>query len=182
MTDLGKRRRRQSWWSRRPISIKAALIIAAGGVVAALVYGLPAALLTRSATQRPPIQRSTPSEPVVTLRSPAAGTDVSRSKGFIASGEARSLGLDTVWILDSHGSFTVDSKAKIVAGKWSAPDRALGDSSQHLPFGLTLAAVLADPRCASRLEQVLFSTNDYIARLPAGCSVFAQVNVRVALP
>jgi hypothetical protein len=51
--------RRQSWWSRQPTAVKAAVITAVGVVIAALVGGLPAALLSSHSSPAP--QPSPPS-------------------------------------------------------------------------------------------------------------------------
>lgn len=120
--------------------------------------------------------------PTASLGFPTSKAKVSKEHGFIATGQAKSLGVYTIWILDSHGSYTVDSEAQLAGTKWSAPDFPIGDSSQHPPFNLTLAAVLANQTCANKLYTVLHSNNDYLSQLPSGCTVFTQVNVTVAYP
>jgi hypothetical protein len=117
-----------------------------------------------------------------TLSYPSDGTKVSRQRGFIATGAAASLGPYTVWILDYDGGYTVDQEAKIVAGQWSATDQPLGDSSDHLPYDLTMVVALANPHCAARLTQIGSTRNDYTQSLPDGCRIVGQVTVNVSKP
>src|SRR5262249_32209118 len=115
---------------------------------------------TASPVQSTPLARSVGTASA-TLKTPTKGTKVSRSKGFTATGTASSLGSDTVWILDYDGGYTVDQEAKVNGGQWSAADYPLGDPSDHLPFPLTMKAVLANPHCATRLNKLSSSKNDY---------------------
>lgn len=119
---------------------------------------------------------------LATLQYPHNGTNVSRSQGFVARGTALHLGTTTIWILDHSGGYTVDQKALISAGSWSATDQPLGDSSNHLPFNLNMVAVFADTTCAQRLKHVISTSNDYMNHLPAGCQIFGQVTVNVSRP
>jgi hypothetical protein len=114
------------------------------------------------------------------LTSPSNGTRVSKSRGFTASGTTAYLGSDTIWILDSDGGYTVDQQAVVSGGRWSAVDQPLGDSSDHLPFDLTMVAVLANPPCAAKLTRIGDTNNDFIAQLPPGCNLFGRVMVDVA--
>jgi hypothetical protein len=119
-----------------------------------------------------------------TLTYPADGLQVSRSQGFVASGAAPSgLWPDTIWVLDHGTEYIVDTEAAIRAGKWSAPDRPLGDSSNSLPYDITMVAVLANPACTSRLSQLDRTiAGDHIPQLPPGCRQFGQVRVSVSKP
>jgi hypothetical protein len=66
---------RRSWWSHQPVGVKAAIITAVGAVIAALVVGLPAALLAShsgggpqdghasAAPSSPPVTASTDLKP-----------------------------------------------------------------------------------------------------------------------
>jgi hypothetical protein len=118
--------------------------------------------------------------PFAILQYPHNGTNVSKSQGFIARGPASYLGVTTIWILDHSGGYTVDQKALISAGSWSATDQPLGDSSNHLPFNLNMVAVFANTTCAQRLKHVMSTSNDYMNHLPAGCQIFGQVTVNVS--
>jgi hypothetical protein len=120
--------------------------------------------------------------PVAALTSPVDGAQVSRANGFTARGTESSLGSDTIWILDYDGGYTVDQNAVVTGGRWSASDYPLGDSSNHLPYNLTIVAALADPACATKLTKTNETNNDYLAQLPAGCAVFGQVTVDVTRP
>src|SRR6266851_3023477 len=134
----------------------------------------PVSSIAPSASPLPSIDAAS-----ATLESPKSHTSVSRSQGFIATGRAASLGPDTVWILDFDGGYTVDEEATVVSGSWSAVDQQLGDSSDHLPFYLTMRAVLANTQCAGMLTQVESTSNDYTQNLPAGCKVIGQTTVKV---
>jgi hypothetical protein len=122
------------------------------------------------------------SPPTVTLVYPTNGTSVSRSQGFIATGSSGSLGPNTIWILDSDSGYFVDEESATASGQWSATDKPLGDSSDHLPFDLTMIVVLANPHCALILDSVNATANDYIQNLPRGCKQVGQVTVNVAKP
>ena len=128
------------------------------------------------------ISVSAHSRPSAKLLEPLDGTQVSRSRGFTASGSAVSLGSETIWILDYDGGYTVDQEAAVAGGHWSATDSPLGDSSNHLPYGLTMVAALADPACASKFTRLNEGNNDYISKLPVGCKLFGEVTVDVAKP
>jgi hypothetical protein len=123
-----------------------------------------------------------PTMPVGTLTSPVDGARVSRFNGFTARGTVSSLGSNTIWILDYDGGYTVDQKAVVAGGHWSASDHPLGDSSNHLPYNLTMVAALANPTCAAKLTKTNETSNDYLNQLPAGCKLFGQVTVNVARP
>jgi hypothetical protein len=116
------------------------------------------------------------------LTGPTDGTQVSRSQGFTASGVEASLGAYTIWILDYDGGYTVDQEAAVAGGRWSAIDQPLGDSSNRLPYSLTMVAALANPSCAATLAKLNEGNNDYSAQLPAGCRLFGQVIVDVTRP
>jgi hypothetical protein len=74
----------------------------------------------------------------------------------------------------------VDQKAVTTGGRWSAIDQPLGNSSNRLPYSLTMVAALANPSCASTLTKLNKSPNsDYTVQLPAGCKLFGQVTVDV---
>lgn len=120
--------------------------------------------------------------PIVTLTSPTHGQSVSRSKGFAASGEALSLGSGTVWILDYDGGYTVDQEGTVASGLWSAVDQPLGDSSDSLPYYLTMRVVIANPACAAILQKTNETTQDYLTQLPAGCKYVTGVTVHVTTP
>jgi hypothetical protein len=120
--------------------------------------------------------------PVVTLSSPITGTNVSRSQGFIATGRAESLGTYTVWILDYDGGYTVDQEATLASGQWSAVDKPLGDTSDHLPYYLTMRVIIGNHKCAARLQQVSSTNNDYIPQLPDGCKYVSGTTVHVTKP
>ena len=93
-----------------------------------------------------------------------------------------SLGKETIWIVDYDGGYTVDEQATITSGKWSAFDGPLGDSTDKLPFSLTMKAILATPGCADRLAKIQSTDSDYVAALPAGCVPFGTVTVNVSKP
>ncbi len=118
------------------------------------------------------------------LTYPTNGQVVSRSSGFVASGPAPSaLYPETIWILDHGIEYLVDTEATVSAGRWSAPDYPLGDSSNGLPYDITMVAVLATPNCASQLSALDHTHNgDHTKYLPAGCTQFGQVTVNVAQP
>jgi len=138
---------------------------------------------TASTTTPAPIAGSpSPGKLIAALTSPADGTKVSRSQGFTAHGTASPVGTDTIWILDYSGGYTVDQKAVLINGRWSALDQPLGGSSDRLPYSLTMVAALANPTCAARLTHVNETKNDYMTHLPAGCQLFGQVTVSVARP
>jgi hypothetical protein len=118
--------------------------------------------------------------PYAVLQSPGNGALVSRSQGFIASGKAASLGPNTIWILDYDGGYTVDQEAVVYSETWTAVDRPLGDSSDRLPFSLTMRAVVANPHCAEILSQINSTSDDYIQNLPDGCKIIGQVAVKVS--
>jgi hypothetical protein len=131
-----------------------------------------------SATSAPPSTDT----PYATLKSPTNNALVSRSQGFTATGKAAALGPSTIWILDFDGGYTVDQEAVVSSGNWSATDKPLGDSSDHLPYFLTMRAVVANPQCAGILAAVSSTSDDYIQNLPAGCKVIGQVTVKVSQP
>jgi hypothetical protein len=120
--------------------------------------------------------------PSAKLLQPVDGSQVSRSHGFTASGSEASLGSETIWILDYDGGYTVDQEAAVAGGHWSATDQPLGDSSNHLPYGLTMVATFADPTCAKKLAHLNEGNNDYTSELPAGCKLFGEVTVNVTKP
>jgi|HubBroStandDraft_6_1064221.scaffolds.fasta_scaffold43826_6 hypothetical protein len=135
-----------------------------------------------SASPTPAKVLTTPGAASATLNHPVDGTKVSRSRGFVARGTATSLGPYTVWILDYDSGYTVDQEATVSAGKWSALDQPLGDSSDQLPFELTMVAVVANPHCALKLGQIDSTSNDYTQSLPEGCNIFGRVTVDVSTP
>jgi hypothetical protein len=122
------------------------------------------------------------SQPTAALTSPSNETSVSRSKGFVATGSAANLGPNTIWILDYDGGYTVDQEGKVINGQWSATDQPLGDSSDHLPFNLSMVAVLANPHCAATLNTIDGTSDDYTPSLPQGCIQVGQVTVNVSKP
>jgi hypothetical protein len=119
-----------------------------------------------------------------TLTYPNNGQLVERSSGFVASGAVPSaLWPDTIWILDHGKEYIVDTEATVRGGNWSAPDYPLGDSSNILPYDITVVAVLANRECASRLSALdQTGSGDHTPDLPAGCTQFGQVTVSVARP
>ena len=129
-----------------------------------------------SPTNAPPSVQT----PYAVLQSPGNGALVSQSQGFIASGKAASLGPNTIWILDYDGGYTVDQEAAVYSETWTAVDRPLGDSSDRLPFSLTMRAVVANPHCAEILSQINSTSDDYIQNLPDGCKIIGQVTVKVS--
>jgi hypothetical protein len=138
---------------------------------------------SHASTAEPSLPLPSPGAEIsATLRYPTDGTKVSKSQGFIATGTATALGSYTVWILDYDGGYFVDQEAKVVAGRWSAADEPLGDSSNHLPFDLTFRAVVAKPACAARLRRINASSNDFTARLPGGCKIIGEATVNVVRP
>lgn len=129
-----------------------------------------------------PSSAKTANHPSAFLQLPTNGTKVSRSLGFVARGRATNLGKDSIWVLDYSGGYIVDSEAELINGQWSAIDQPLGNSSDHLPYSLTMVAVFADRACAARLDEVNATNNDFLNSLPTGCKPFAQVTVNVTLP
>jgi hypothetical protein len=119
-----------------------------------------------------------------TLTWPTERYEASRSQGFVASGAVpAALWPDTIWILDHGSEYIVDTVATIRSGKWYAPDGPLGDSSNSLPYKLTMVAVLANPDCASRLSALDKTVaGDHTPHLPPGCRQFGQVTVTVSKP
>lgn len=167
-------------------------VIGAGVFALAFVPGIvntsSDSAASRSSSSTPtqsasPASRPTPSPtssgPVVTLATPTTGTSVSRSQGFIASGKALSLGSYTVWILDYDGGYTVDQEGAVANGVWSAVDKPLGDSSDQLPYYLSMRVVLANRKCAAELQKTNSTSNDYLAQLPVGCTVVTGATVHV---
>lgn len=121
--------------------------------------------------------------PAVTLKSPAPGTDVSRTKTFRVSGTSSHLGNATIWLTDYDDGYVVDDEATIYSnGTWQASDSDLGNPGQRLPFPETLRVILADTQCAAKLQEAMNSTGDYLATLPAGCTVAGVVTVNVTTP
>ncbi len=110
------------------------------------------------------------------------GTNVSNLNGFIARGKVSSLGPNTIWILDYDGGYTVDQQAMVVGDKWSAVDKPLGDSTDELPFNLTMVAVIGDQGCTTKLADIVDNKDGYTEGLPVGCKTFAKVTVRVSIP
>jgi uncharacterized membrane protein len=149
-------------------------LIISAGIFKTAESGNPASSPTQSS------MAPSPHRILATLTSPADGTRVSKSQGFTASGTTTYLGSETIWILDSSSGYTVDQEAVVTGGRWSAVDQPLGDSSDHLPFGLTMVATLANPACAAKLTKISNTRNDFLAHLPAGCKPFGQVTVSVA--
>lgn len=143
---------------------------------------LPAYRVSRNDAPTPPHVTPSMDVPSATLDHPVEGSVVSRSKGFSASGSVTSSGHYTVWILDYDGGYTIDQQAVITADKWSAVDAPLGDSSDHLPFDLTMVAILATPDCAIRLAEISATENDYTNSLPDGCTIFGRRTVSVSRP
>lgn len=141
---------------------------------------------TASASTASPSPSQSPSAPSEqtepTLTYPKDGTRVSKSQGFIASGSAANINPSSLWILDSDNGYFVDQQAKIVNGQWTALDAPLGDSSNHLPFDLTMIVVLANPHCSKILHTTNRTSNDYLKQLPGGCKQIGQVTVNVSKP
>jgi hypothetical protein len=137
-----------------------------------------------SAGAQPSNPQSATGLPSPTLTYPPDHLGVSRSQGFVASGAAPSaLWPDSIWILDHGTEYIVDRDATVNAGRWSALDRPLGNSSNSLPYDITMVAVLANPACASRLSELDQSVSgDHIQQLPTGCTQFGQVTVHVDRP
>lgn len=138
----------------------------------------------KSASPAASVTNASPSinTPYAVLKSPKNNALVSRSQGFTAAGKAAALGTNTIWILDFDGGYTVDQEANVNSGSWSAVDKPLGDSSDHLPFYLTMRAVLANRHCEGILSAVNSTSDDYIQNLPAGCKIIGQVTVKVSQP
>ena len=113
------------------------------------------------------------------LTSPPDNMSVSRKNGFTAHGNARSLGKDTIWIVDYDGGYTIDGEALVSGNAWSAGDYPLGDSTDKLPFDLTMKALLATPGCAGQLLRIEGTNSEYVSSLPAGCTIFGSVTVVV---
>jgi hypothetical protein len=151
---------RQWSWSR-----KAALSLLSG-VIAGLIVLLIGSALSHS--------------PTAHLTFPNNGTAVSETGGFNAKGTSSHLGNDTIWLTDYDGGYTVDSEATVNGhGGWTAPDSPLGDPGQALPFPLTARVILANTRCAAKLQKVMNTNADYLTALPGGCAVVGAVNVNV---
>ena len=112
---------------------------------------------------------------------PSDGTDVSVSLGFKAGGRAEAIGSRSIWILDYDSGYTVDQKAVISTGRWSAVDAPLGDTSD-LPFNLTVVAVLANADCEKKLTQISATKEDYTDTLPDGCTIFGRRVLSVSRP
>lgn len=178
-------------WARVCLGVLGSAVFALAFIPGIVVKGSSGAAVNASSSSRPaqsaastraPTSNPTPSGPVVTLTMPTTGTRVSRSQGFIASGKALSLGSYTVWILDYDGGYTVDQEGTVANGVWSAVDRPLGDSSDQLPYYLTVRVVMADRGCAAKLQATNSTSNDYLTHLPAGCKVITGVTVHVTRP
>jgi hypothetical protein len=176
-------------WARIALAIVGAGVFALAFIPSVLNNSPSGASAMPSATAStpgrgatPPPSQAAPSSLLVTLASPPTDTDVSRSQGFIATGRARSLGTYTVWILDYDGGYTVDQEATVASGQWSAVDRPLGDASDHLPYYLTMRVVTANTKCATKLQQINSTKNDYTQNLPAGCTYISGTTVHVTKP
>jgi hypothetical protein len=126
---------------------------------------------------------SSSSGPAVTLKSPAKGADVSRTKVFRVAGTSSHLGNATIWLTDYDGGYSVDDEATIYSnGTWQAFDSNVGNQGQRLPFPMTLRVILADTQCAAKLQEAMNSTGDYLTALPGGCTVAGAVTVNVTTP
>jgi hypothetical protein len=67
-------------------------------------------------------------------------------------------------------------------GTWTAGDSDLGNPGEAPPFSRTVRLIRADTNCAATLYATSQTTNDYLNNLPGGCTVVAQVTVRVTTP
>jgi hypothetical protein len=155
--------------AKRRRASRAASIVGAIAVILALVAVSSAVYTFRTLLE----------QPVAGLTAPGGGLHVSSGNGFTVSGNVRNVGPDSVWITDYDGGFTVDGKALITGGTWSAFDNDLGTAAQKPPFPLTVVAVLANPSCAATLDRVSNSDNDYLTALPPGCSEVGHGKVTV---
>jgi hypothetical protein len=100
-------------------------------------------------------------------------------------GAVSSLGSDTIWILDyDTDGYTIDEEADVKLGRWRATDGPpLGTSDDNLPSQLTVGAVLADPSCTTRLNQLSNSRQFDIPSLPSGCELTGEkVTVDISRP
>ncbi len=119
--------------------------------------------------------RPAPTGPVVTMDRLPVGTVIGQKKGLIATGTATDLGTNTVWILDYDGGYTVDDEATVTGTRWRAADLPLGDSTDPIPFTVTVKTVLANPACATALAKLNTTVTDYTKTLPAGCTVVGSI-------
>lgn len=163
-TDISMKSQNQRWLTAKRIAFPPL-----SGIVAGLVVILVGGLLTSNKS------------PVVNILSPRQGAAVSQHGGFEARGHFSNIGDETLWLTDYDGSgYTVDSQATLGAdGLWKAPDSDLGDPGQHLPFRLTARVIIANPRCASKLQATMNTTQDYLSALPGGCTVVGAITVNV---
>jgi hypothetical protein len=123
------------------------------------------------------------SGPIVHLTAPSGGASVPEAKGFTAGGTVSGLGDYTLWLTDFDGGYTVDTEATVNAnGTWTAGDSDLGNPGEAPPFSRTVRLIRADTNCAATLYATSQTTNDYLNNLPGGCTVVAQVTVRVTTP
>jgi hypothetical protein len=166
----------------------AGLVVVVIGVVC-LIVPLFIGPSKRSSTELP--RSSSPTGPFTpppaenasaTLTSPAENLPVSRSNGFTAGGMITSPGSSSVWILDFDGGYTVDQRASVSSGQWSAVDKPLGDPTDSLPFDLVMVAVLADPDCAGQLTKISDTSDDHTDQLPDGCHEFGRRTVHISRP
>ena len=179
----------------RRTAIIVAIISAAGVIIAAIVTGTfnllanhngPTPQPSRTAVSHSSSPRPS-GRPSAKLTYPAGNTKVSRAKGFIARGIVEGLGANTIWILDHSASgYYVDAEAatpKNGNGAWSAMDRWLGNKSDHLPYSLTVVAVIATPQCKRQLRQIESQDLDTpLGTIPRGCLQFGKVTVEVYRP
>ncbi|SOD75030.1 transglycosylase-like protein with SLT domain [Jatrophihabitans sp. GAS493] len=117
--------------------------------------------------------------PSVTVATPALNSRVSQSGGFSARGTVSQIGTRTLWLLDNHDGFTVDEMVPVIGAQWAADDRPLGDTSDPLPFSLSVVLVLADAKCGQILGHAAATPSDHLDALPAGCTIASTIRVRV---
>jgi hypothetical protein len=145
----------------------------------------PAGSATPSAAAVSSAGSSSGAFPFARITYPRRGTQVSRHKGFVEGGTVAALGPDTIWVLDhpSRGVYYIDGPATVNGSSWSFNDYPLGDSSDPLPYSLTVVTVEATPGCASALDRDAKTLAiPKIEALPHGCDKFAGVTVNVTRP
>jgi hypothetical protein len=159
--------------------------------------GGPTSIMPRTVTRTPTSTHSQapspttppPLLPAFTILTPRDGQEINGQTGTIVSGTAGNLNGATLWLfdisVDSEKVVTYvrdsDNPIPVVAGKWSLPDKPIGDGAIDIGKTAQLSVVEADATCTQTI-QAAQPNNDgdvILSKLGSGCTEH-RVSVKIA--